>query len=153
MNTPEAGSVVSGAFDKSIWSLPCCSALRRLGILLLDLVDEKTLEVSIRLIDLLQLNKHRRFHIWQANGDGLHLTASSRSSFSAIASLQNAEIFRQRLLFGRSTASWSCWEFPSGLRQLTALRIRVILYDLRASVVNKAFILSKIEKDCAMPVS
>ena len=31
-------------------------------------------------------------------------------------------------------------------------RIRVILYDLRASVVNKAFILSKIEKDCAMPV-
>jgi hypothetical protein len=32
-------------------------------------------------------------------------------------------------------------------------RIRVILYDLRASVVNKAFILSKIEKDCAMPVS
>jgi hypothetical protein len=95
---------VSGASDESIWSLPCCPPLRRLGILLLDLIDEKTLEVSIRLIDLLQLNKHRRFHIWQANGKGLHWSASRRSSFSAIASLQKAEILRQRLLFSSSSA-------------------------------------------------
>ena len=137
-------------------SLPWCPALWRLLVFSLDLIDENTLEVFIRLIDLQHLKEHRCLHIRQANGDGLHLTASTcsnLSSFSAITSLQKAEIFRQRLLFGRSTASWSCWEFPSGLRQLTALRIRVILYDLRASVVNKAFILSKIEKDCAMPVS
>jgi len=37
------------------------------------------------------------------------LTASSRSNFSAIASLQKAEIFTQRLLFSRSSAWWSCW--------------------------------------------
>ena len=105
------------------------------------------------LISFPKLYQHHCLHIREVNGDGLHLISYRRSSFSAITSLQKAEIFRQRLLFGRSTASWSCWEFPSGLRQLTALRIRVILYDLRASVVNKAFILSKIEKDCAMPVS
>jgi len=63
-------------------------------ILLLDLADEMTLEVSIGSIHLLHLHKHRRFHIRQLKGDGLHLTASRRSSFSAIASLQMAEIFR-----------------------------------------------------------
>jgi len=71
----------------------------------LDLVDEKTLEVSISLIDLLHFNKHRCLHIGQPNGDGLHLIASThfnRSSFSAITSLQKAEILRQRLLYSSS---------------------------------------------------
>jgi len=71
----------------------------------LDLTDEKTLEVSVNLIDLLHLKEHRRFHIGQPNGDGLHLSASThfnRSSFSAIASLQKAGIFRQRLLYSSS---------------------------------------------------
>ena len=104
MNSPAADGGVCGAFDESIWSLPCCPALWRLDILLLDLVDEKTLEVSISLIDLPHLKEHRCLHIRQPNGDGLHLAASSRSNFSAIASLQNAEIFRQRLLFRSSSA-------------------------------------------------
>jgi hypothetical protein len=104
MNTPEAGSVVSGALDECIRSLPCGSALRRLLVFSLDLAEEKTLEVSIRLIDLLHLKEHRCLHIRQPNYDGFHLTASSRSSFSAIASLQNAEILRQRLLFSNSSA-------------------------------------------------
>ena len=104
MNSPAADGVVCGAFDESIWSLPCCPALWRLLVFSLDLVDEKTLEVSISLVDLLYLNKHRCLHIRQPNGDGLHLAASSRSSFSAIASLQNAEIFRHLLLFRSSSA-------------------------------------------------
>ena len=94
MNTLAADGGLSGAFDESIWSLPCCPPLRRLGILLLDLAEEKTLEVFISLIDLPHLKEHRCLHIRQANGDGLHLTASNLSSFSAITSLQNAEIFR-----------------------------------------------------------
>jgi len=44
----------------------------------------------------------------QVDAIALHFTTSSRSSFSAIASLQKAEIFRQRLFFSRSSAWWSC---------------------------------------------
>jgi len=73
------------------------------------LAKQKTLEVSISLIDLLHLQQHCRFYIRQPNGDGLHWTASKRSNFSAIASLQKAEIFRQRLLFNSSSVWWSCW--------------------------------------------
>jgi hypothetical protein len=68
------------------------------------LIDEKTLKVFIRLINLLHLQQHRSLHIRQPNGDGLHLAASNRSNFSAIASLQNAEILRQRLLFSSSAS-------------------------------------------------
>jgi len=81
---------------------------RGLLILLLDLAKQKTLEVSIGSIHLLHFNQHRCLYIRQPNGDGLLLTASSRSSLSAIASLQKAEILRQRLLFNRSSAWWSC---------------------------------------------
>jgi len=98
------GGVLGGAFDESIWSLPCRPTLGCLLVFSLDLIDEKTLEVSIRPIDLLHLKEHRCLHIRQPNGDGLHLPDSSRSSFSAIASLQNAEIFRQRLLFSINNA-------------------------------------------------
>jgi len=106
---------VSGALGECIWSLPCRPTLWRLLVFSLDLIDEKTLKVFIRLIDLLHFNKHRRLYIRQANDDGLHFTASSRSNFSAIASLQNAEIFRHLLLFSRSSAWWSCWAVPCGM--------------------------------------
>jgi len=92
-------------------SLALGSGSGRLLILLLYLADEKTLEVSSGSIDLLHLKEHRRFHIRQPNGDGLHLTSSTNSNcsnFSAIASLQNDGIFRQWLLFSRSSAWWSC---------------------------------------------
>ena len=67
---------------------PCClrlplslgSGSRGLGILLLDLISEKTLEVSISLIDLPHLKEHRCLHIRDANGDGLHLTETAISS-------------------------------------------------------------------------
>jgi len=96
--------------------LPLGSGSRGLGILLLDLAEKETLEVSIRPIHLLHLHKRRRLYIRQPNGDGLHLTASSRSSFSAFASLQKAEILRQRLLFSKSSAWWSCWGCGGGSR-------------------------------------
>ena len=54
------------------------SSSGRFLILLLDLTDEKTLEVSISLIHLLHFYQNRCLHIRQANGDGLHLSASSR---------------------------------------------------------------------------
>jgi len=94
--------------------LPLGSGGRGLGVFLLDLAEKETLEVSISSILLLHLNKHRCLHIRQPNGDGLHLTASNCSSFSAIACLQKAEIFRQRHLFSKSSAWWSCWASPSG---------------------------------------
>ena len=100
--------------DRNANNLLCGSTLWRLLVFSLDLADEKTLKVSIILIDLLHLHKHRCLHIRQANDDGLHLTASNRSSFSAIASLQNAETFRHLLLFRSSSAWWSCWASPSG---------------------------------------
>jgi hypothetical protein len=50
--------------------LPCRPILWRLGILLLDLIDEKTLEVSISLIDLQHLKEHRRLHIRQPESCG-----------------------------------------------------------------------------------
>jgi hypothetical protein len=73
-------------------------------VFLADLLDQQLLQILETLISLLHLNQHCRFHIRQPNGYGLHLAASRRSNFSAIASLQNAEIFRQRLLFSRSSA-------------------------------------------------
>ena len=70
----------------------------------MDLTDKKTLQVSISPIDLLHLHKLCRFQIRQAYGDALHLTASRRSNFSAIAFLQNTEIFRHPILF--SSSAW-----------------------------------------------
>jgi hypothetical protein len=56
---------------------------------------------------LLHLSQHRSLHIRQKDGDGLHLTTSccsNRSSFSAIATLQKADTFKQRLLIKSSNA-------------------------------------------------
>lgn len=78
------------------------------------LLEQDALPVSQRPILRLQLLKHCRLRIRQPNGDSLLLIASIRSSFSVIASLQNAEIFKQRLLFNNSSAWWSCWVSPSG---------------------------------------
>jgi len=78
------------------------------------LLRKPCLNISKFLVFLLDLHQHRRLHIRQANGNSLHLTASSRSNFSAVASRQNAEIFKQRLLFSRSSAWWSCWASSSG---------------------------------------
>ena len=51
----------------------------------------------------------------QVNTMPLHLLASCCLSFSAMAALQNADTFKQRLLFSRSSAWWSCWASPSEL--------------------------------------
>ena len=95
--------------------------ISQLGFLLLvflaDLLEQDLLQILECLVSLLHLRQHRCLHIWQPNGDGLHLSASRRSNrcnFSAIASLQNAEIFRQWLFFSGSSAWWSFWASPSG---------------------------------------
>ena len=62
--------------DRNANNLLCGSTLWRLLVFSLDLIDEKTLKVSISLIDLLHLHEHRCLHIRQPNGDGLQpLTA------------------------------------------------------------------------------
>jgi len=79
-------------------------------VFLADLLDQQLLQILEALISLLHLKEHRCLHIRQPNSNGLHLTTSSRFNFSAIAARQKAEILRQRLLFSRRSAWWSCWE-------------------------------------------
>jgi len=122
--------------------LPLGSGSGRLGVFLLDLAEQETLEVSIRLIHLLNLHQHRSLHIRQADGDGLHWTASSRSSFSAIASRQKAEIFRQRLFFSRSSAWWSCCGCGGGSLAgglLLGIRLRFHKYAPQQLAIGLAF--------------
>lgn len=65
------------------------------------------------LITFLHLHQHLRFHIRHPNGNGLHLIASSRNIFSAIASRQKAEIFKQRLLCKKAVPDGVAWRFIS----------------------------------------
>jgi len=52
-----------------------------LVILLTDLLEEQSLNVSKSLIPLLHLNEHRRLHIRQANGDGQWLGRDRETSW------------------------------------------------------------------------
>ena len=82
----------------------------RLLVFLADLLDQQLLQILEYLIPFLHIYQHRCLHIRQSNSDGPHLTASTcsnRSSFSTIAALRNAKIFRQLRLFSRSSAWWS----------------------------------------------
>jgi len=80
----------------------------------LDKLPQKHLYIFKSSIFLLHLHQHCRFHIRQPNGDSFHMTASNRSSFSAIAARQNADTLRYWLLFNRSSAWWSFCASPSG---------------------------------------